>query len=124
MRPRPRVRLGAFLAAGLAVAVVLAFAVAPRASRQPDGLARVARDEGLGSSPDGHALDDTPTAGYAVKGVHDDHLSTGLAGTIGVTVTFALAGGLFAIVRRHHRSPGVDPGRRDARDPSPNRVGG
>ena len=39
-----------------------------------------------------------PTAGYAVEGVDDDRLSTGLAGVIGVTVTFAIAGGLFLVV--------------------------
>ena len=54
-------------------------------------------------------LDDTPTAGYEVRGVDDDRLSTGLAGLIGVGVTFALAGGLFLVVRRTGRRRQASP---------------
>jgi len=95
-----RVRLGAFLAAGLAVAAALAFFVAPRASSEPDGLERVAVDEGFADRETDHALADSPTAGYETEGVDDERLSTGLAGLVGVAVTFAVAGGLFLLVRR------------------------
>jgi hypothetical protein len=95
-----RLRLGAFVVAGLAVAAALAFFVSPQASSEPDGLNKVAIDEGFADQETNHALDDTPTAGYAVRGVDDDRLSTGLAGLVGVAVTFAVAGVLFLAVRR------------------------
>jgi hypothetical protein len=95
-----RVRFTAFVVAGLALAAALAFFLSPHASSEPDGLERVAIDEGFADEESNHALDDTPTAGYAVRGVDDDGLSTGLAGLIGVGVTFALAAGLFLVVRR------------------------
>jgi hypothetical protein len=97
---RPRLRFGAFVVAGLVVAAALAFFVSPRASSEPDGLNRVAVDEGFADEETNHALDDSPTAGYETRGVDDDRLSTGVAGLIGVGVTFALAGGLLLVVRR------------------------
>jgi cobalt/nickel transport system permease protein len=95
-----RITLGAFVAAGLAVALALVFLVGPEASRAPDGLDKVAADHGLAAHEQPHALDDLPTAGYGVRGVHDRRLSTGLAGALGVTVTFAVTGGVFVLVRR------------------------
>lgn len=97
---RRRLRLTAFIVAGLGLAAALAFFVSPHASGEPDGLNRVAIDEGFADEETNHALADTPTAGYAVEGVDDDGLSTGLAGLIGVAVTFAIAGGLLLVVRR------------------------
>jgi cobalt/nickel transport protein len=97
---RRRLRVGAFVVAGLGLAAALAFFVSPHASGEPDGLNRVAIDEGFADQEDNHALADAPTAGYAVEGVDDEGLSTGLAGLIGVAVTFAVAGGLFLAVRR------------------------
>jgi cobalt/nickel transport system permease protein len=87
---RHRARLGAFIAAGLMVACALAFFVSPAASSQPDGLNRVAIDEGIAANEKPHALQDAPTT----------RLSTGVAGLVGVAVTFALAGGLFVVVRK------------------------
>ena len=93
-------RFGVFLTAGVAVALALAFFVSPLASDEPDGLQKVAIDEGFADQEATHALDDAPTAGYVVKGIDDDRLSTGVAGLLGVGATFALAGGLFLLVRR------------------------
>jgi hypothetical protein len=98
-----RTTLGIFVAVALAVALGLAFFVSPQASSQPDGLEKVAIDMGFAENETAHALDDGPTAGYAVKGVDNDRLSTGLAGLIGVSVTFAMSGGLFLVVRQARR---------------------
>lgn len=97
---RGRVGLTAFVAAGLAVAFALAFFVGPEASGSPDGLNRVAIDEGFDVHEQDHALAGVPTAGYAVDGIDDERLSTGMAGLLGVAATFLLAGGLFVVVRR------------------------
>ena len=101
---KPRITLGIFVAAALVVALGLAFFVSPQASSQPDGLNKVAIDKGFADNEKPHALEDAPTAGYAVKGVDNERLATGLAGLIGVTVTFAIAGGLFLMLRRTHRN--------------------
>lgn len=109
---RRRLRFTAFVLAGLALAAALAFLVSPQASSEPDGLNRVAIDEGFADEESNHALDDSPTAGYETRGVDDDRLSTGVAGLIGVGVTFAVAGGLLLVVRRtgagrrRERAPG------------------
>ncbi|MGQ0617716.1 MAG: PDGLE domain-containing protein [Acidimicrobiia bacterium] len=100
-----RARFGAFIAAGLAVAMVLAVFVSPEASSKPDGLEKVAIDEGFIDTADDHALADLPTADYAVSGVDDERLSTGLAGLIGVTATFLVAGAVFVVLRRMGQPP-------------------
>lgn len=100
-----RVRLGAFTAVGLAVALGLALVVAPWASSEPDGLEKVAIDHGFAAAERPHDLADAPTAGYAVEGVEDDRLATGLAGGLGVVVTFAVGGGLVLLLRRGRRGP-------------------
>ena len=68
-----------------------------------NAAAKVAIDKGFAESERAHALDDGPTAGYAVKGVDNERLATGLAGLIGVSVTFAITGGLFFLVRQSRR---------------------
>lgn len=95
-----RRRLPLFLATGLLVAAALAFFVSPHASSEPDGLNRVAIDQGFGQTEGPHASADLPTAGYEVSGVEDAGLSRGLAGLIGVAVTFATCAGLLVVVRR------------------------
>jgi hypothetical protein len=98
-------KLSLFIGAGLAVALLLAFLVGPEASSKPDGLNKVAINQGFDSQEKPHSLENGPLAGYGVKGVDNDRLSTGLAGLIGVTVTFAIGVGLFALVRvRRSRS--------------------
>jgi cobalt/nickel transport system permease protein len=99
-----RITIGVVVGAGLVVAFILAFFVSPFASSSPDGLEKVAADKGLNTGEQTHALADGPLADYAVKGVDNEKLSTGLAGVIGVTVTFAVGLGLFLVlkkVRRH-----------------------
>ena len=75
-----------YVAAGLLVALLLAFLVAPHASSSPDGLQKVAVDQGLGGHSSG-------------GGLRDQGLSIGVAGIIGVTVVFAIAFGLAKIAR-------------------------
>ncbi len=99
-----RIKLGAFIALGAAVALVLAFFLSPYASSQPDGLNKVAIDQGFDQQEQPHALEDLPTAGYGIRGISSDWLSTGLAGLIGVGVTFAVGLGLFALVRATGRA--------------------
>ena len=90
---------------GLLVALLLAAVVSFYASSSPDGLEKVATDQGISSSAKGHHLSDSPFAGYGTKGVDNPRLSNGLAGIAGVAITLALGTGLaLAVRRRDHRS--------------------
>jgi len=95
--------VGALVVGGLVVALLLAFFVSPHASSAPDGLEKVAADKGLDSGEKAHTSGDGPLAGYSVKGVADQTMSTGLAGIIGVTLTFAIGLGLFVLLRSVRR---------------------
>ena len=106
-----------FLIAGLLVALLLAGVVSSFASGSPDGLDYAARegctfnadDEITGGTcmaqqEQDHQLADSPLAGYGIKGIDNEFLSTGLSGVLGVLLTFAVGGGLFWLLRR--REPG------------------
>jgi cobalt/nickel transport system permease protein len=104
-----RTKLTAFIVAGLAVALALAFFVSPQASGDPDGLERVAIDEGFADEATTHDLADSPLADYGVEGVDDERISTGLSGIIGVAVTFAVAGGALFLYRQARRRRAPEP---------------
>ena len=98
-----------FLVAGLLVTAGLALVVSGFASSSPDGLERVAEDKGFLETARDHLFADGPLADYAVKGVDNERLSTGLSGLIGVLITFGLGYALFALIRS--RRPGDDGGK-------------
>jgi cobalt/nickel transport system permease protein len=98
-RRTDRRSLWLFVVGGLLVALGLAFFVSPYASGDPDGLNKVAVDQGFADAESDHASAQSPLAGYGVEGVGDETLSTGLAGIVGVAVTFGVAMILFAIIR-------------------------
>jgi hypothetical protein len=88
-----------FLLGGLLVAIGLAMLDSGFASSSPDGLNKVAEDHGFAANARQHLFENGPLAGYAVKGVSNDRLSTGISGLIGVLVTFGIGLALFAVVR-------------------------
>jgi hypothetical protein len=86
-----------FTILALAIAIGLATAASPFASSSPDGLERVADDHGFA----GHAqASDGPLADYAIPGVDDPRLATGLAGFAGTLIVFA---GGFVLARSVRR---------------------
>jgi cobalt/nickel transport protein len=93
-----------FVLAGLLAALVLAGVASYYASSDPDGLSKVSQDEGFAQSQKEHKLGDSPLAGYSTKDVDNDRLSGGVAGVIGVGITFVVAGGLTLLVRRRGRA--------------------
>jgi cobalt/nickel transport protein len=94
-----------FLVAGLLLALALALFVSPFADSSPDGLTTVAEEQGFAPAEEEHDLADSPLAGYEVDGVEDERVSTGVAGLVGVLVTFGVAVGLFALLRTLRRAP-------------------
>ena len=97
-------RLRWFLGIGLLAALLVAGVLSGFASGDPDGLERVSIDQGFDETAQDHALADSPLADYAVEGVEDGRLSTGLAGVIGVALTLAISGALFYGIRLYGRA--------------------
>lgn len=81
------------VAGGLALTVVLALFVAPWASSEPDGLERVATDQGFVDREADHTFASSPAAGYA----------TGPWRVAGVALVFVLGGGVTALAVRMRR---------------------
>jgi hypothetical protein len=94
-----------FYVAALGVTLLLAGVVSTVASDDPDGLERVAEDEGFDGTALDHALDGSPVADYELTGVDDERVAVGLAGVLGVVLTLVVAGGLFLAVRRSGSPP-------------------
>jgi hypothetical protein len=89
-----------FFVAFAVVALLLAGVVSLFASDSPDGLERVAEDQGIAHTAEDHAVDDGPMADYGVAAIDDASLSGGVAGVLGVLVVLALTTGLAYVVRR------------------------
>lgn len=101
------VPLRLFVVVALALAVGLASAASPFASPSPDGLTSVAQQKGFAAAeaPGAFQRNASPAAGYAVPGVKDERLATGLGGFAGTLLLFALGFGL-ARALRHAAHPG------------------
>jgi cobalt/nickel transport system permease protein len=89
---------------GLIASLVLAGFVSFYASANPDGLEKIAHDQGIDKKEEPHSSSDSPLAGYGVKDVTDARLSGGLAGVIGVGATVVVGSGVFWVVRRRRTS--------------------
>jgi hypothetical protein len=88
------------IVAGLAVAIALVVLVAPRADANPDGLERVAIDQGIDGGEREHDLASSPLADYGVGGIVGDRVGTALAGIVGVVLVFGIGYGMFAATKR------------------------
>lgn len=86
--------------AAVLVALLLAGVVSYYASGDPDGLSRVAEDQGMAEQQRESAASSSPLADYSADSVEDDRLSNALAGVVGVGVVLLLAGSLAYVVRR------------------------
>ncbi len=89
--------------AGLAIAALIVIVLAPLASTDPDGLERVAEDQGWIETALDPFLSIIPD--YSIPGL-DGGVSTVVAGLVGVAIVFVLMIGLGRLLRR----------RREARD--------
>ncbi|MFE1749886.1 energy-coupling factor ABC transporter permease [Streptomyces anandii] len=96
---------------GLLASLALAGFVSFYASASPDGLEKVAHDQGIDKKEERHASAGSPLAGYGVKDVSDARLSGGLAGVIGVGATVVAGSAVFYVVRRRRTAaPPTAPG--------------
>jgi cobalt/nickel transport protein len=118
-----RTKLIAFLVGGLLVSLLLAGVVSNFTSSSPDGLDsatvdgcslnsedEIASGDCAATKAEDHELAGGPLAGYAVKGIDNEFVATGLSGVIGVLLVFAIGGGLFWLVRRRGAGAADSPG--------------
>ncbi len=96
---RTRVSTRAFAIGGVLVALLFAVVVSQFAAGDPDGLQRVAEDQGFAAQGEDHALDSGIFAGYATAGVDNETLSLAVAGTAGTLLTLAVGAGLLLALR-------------------------
>lgn len=96
---RPRIGMRAFLIAAGLVALVVATVVSQFAVDNPDGLERVAEDQGFIDSARDHALGGSPFADYATQGLDNEALSLAVAGIVGVVITLLVGFGVVLAVR-------------------------
>ena len=90
----------------LLVSLVLAGIVSYFASGSPDGLEKVAEQEGISAEEKDHALKDSPLGDYGVRGVDNEWASVALSGVIGVSAVLLIGGGLVWAVRRRGPASG------------------
>jgi hypothetical protein len=90
-----------FLVFALALAIGLATAVSPYGSSSPDGLEKVAGDNAFLDQGRLHSIQDrSPAPDYAVPGIDNPRVATGLAGFGGTLLVFGLGYGLVIATRR------------------------
>lgn len=82
-----------FMGVAVAVALLLAIFISPYASSSPDGLERVAEDKGFIETAEEYEpiWKHSPIPDYAVSGVENERVATGLSGLLGVLITVAVA---------------------------------
>ncbi|WP_238014011.1 PDGLE domain-containing protein [Dactylosporangium sp. AC04546] len=102
-----------FILGGLLAALLLAGVVSNFASGHPDGLDSVAREgctfdeqdqitggQCMAQAETDNQTKDSPLAGYSVKGISNEFLSTGLSGVLGVLITFGVGAGAFWLLKK------------------------
>jgi len=96
-----------WILAGLGVALATAVIVSPFASPEPDGLERVAIDQGFADREQPAPAGGLPFArlfsGYALRGLTDPGIAKAAAGAVGTLTVFGVALGLGRLLRRSDR---------------------
>jgi PDGLE domain len=87
-----------FTILALALAIGLGSALSPFASSSPDGLETVAERKAF--LDDGRTQTTSLLSDYAIPGVRDSRVATGLAGFAGTLGVFLVGYGIAAVVRR------------------------
>lgn len=102
---RRPVRARTFAIGVVMVALAIAMVASQFAADAPDGLERVAQDQGFASSGSDHPLDGFLFADYATEGVDNESLSLALAGAAGTAISLAVGAGVVLAVRDRGRRP-------------------
>jgi cobalt/nickel transport system permease protein len=101
---RARVGVRPFLLGGALVAAFFAMVVSQFAASDPDGLEKVAIDQGFADRAADHSLADSVFADYATRGIDNEELSLAIAGITGVALTLIVGTGLVVAARQLRRA--------------------
>jgi cobalt/nickel transport protein len=109
MTQASQTRNRAFVISGLGIALLIAVFLSPFASSDPDGLDRVAQDQGFENKaqeePLSHKLPFYQVfEEYQLRGV-PEQIATPAAGLVGTLVTFGLAWGAGKVLVRDRHQP-------------------
>ncbi|GAA5154915.1 hypothetical protein GCM10023340_39240 [Nocardioides marinquilinus] len=115
---RRRVSARVVAAAILLVSLLLAGVVSFYADSDPDGLSKVAIEQGFAGTETEHATGEGPFAGYGASFVDDERAAGGLAGVVGVLVVLGLGSGLAFALRRRPEPLADAEGARSGRAPA------
>lgn len=85
---------------GLALAVLIAVLVAPFSSPWPDGLERVAQDQGFLEKGAVSPLVASPIPDYSFPGYQNKILAASFAGLVGTLVMFGIGCGIAALIKK------------------------
>jgi hypothetical protein len=85
---------------GLMISLIIAGVVSYYADPNPDGLERVAEDQGFIEDAADSANAEIFASDYGIAGVEDERLSVGLAGALGIVVMIVVGFGLFWFLGR------------------------
>ncbi|HSJ46311.1 MAG TPA: energy-coupling factor ABC transporter permease [Euzebyales bacterium] len=96
---RPRIGMRPFVIGAVLVALLVAAVVSQFGAPGPDGLERVAEDQGFIASAEDHALATGPFADYATAGLRNDSVSLAVAGGTGVVITLVVGLGVIVAIR-------------------------
>jgi len=101
---RTPVAMRTFVIGGVLTALLFAVVVSQFAVDDPDGLEKVAIEEGFIDQGQDHALSNSIFSDYATEGVDNETLSLAIAGVAGTLITLAVGYGLFRAIRPKGRS--------------------
>jgi hypothetical protein len=87
-----------FTILALALAIGLATGASPYASSSPDGLEKVAEDKAFLDR--GEVQETSVLSDYALPGIGDERVATGLAGFAGTLLVFGIGYGVVVMARR------------------------
>ncbi|MBE3588018.1 MAG: PDGLE domain-containing protein [Thermoanaerobacteraceae bacterium] len=96
------------LLVGLLVALAVAALLSPFASPSPDGLERVAEDQGFLHLAEGKELIHALMPDYVFPGIAHEGLATALAGVVGTLLVFAAMYLLVRIILRFKGNTGSE----------------
>ncbi|MDA8234405.1 MAG: PDGLE domain-containing protein [Clostridia bacterium] len=85
---------------GLGIALLVAALFSPLASSNPDGLERVAEDQGFLHEGEGKPVINSPIPDYMIPGIKNESLATAAAGIAGTALTFGIMCGLGKLAKR------------------------
>lgn len=89
-----------FLLAGVVISLLVAGLLSFYASSHPDGLEKVAKDQGFIDTAKEAVNSGSPLANYGVSGVANERLSVGLSGVIGVVATLLVSVLIFRFIAK------------------------